>query len=148
MSESSSRRRSSFFIKYEASSEEAISSGFRWLLLQTSEENRKSLFLAVPSLSSLQGKILPVIGEPAVRALTNNGRMNFNRAFLRLVTVSNPTALQNAESSTVLALYPNCPLLRILDDCPMMSSILVIPAHFSEIKSWIAKWNARELGTL
>jgi hypothetical protein len=70
--------RRSFFIRCDALTEESVSLGFRWLL-ENADQNRKSTFIAIPSASYLQREtILSVLGEPAVRALSNNGKMNFN----------------------------------------------------------------------
>lgn len=138
-------KRHLFFIKCNVPSEEAISFGFRWLVERT--EGKKA-FLAVPSTRALEGTVLSVLGEPAVRALRIKGRMNFNRIFLRLVTISDTASLRDAKSSTVLALYPNQTLLEVLDSYPEISSILAVPKHFSEIKHWALKWNAVDLETL
>ena len=145
MSGFSSERRSLFINTKTSSEEEAINSGFRWLLLQNTEENRKSLFLAVNSVDSLRGAILSTLGESAVRALVSKGRMNFSRALLRLITVSNAAPLWEAKSSVVLALYPDRVLLGVLDSCPTISQILLVPRRLSDIEEWIPKWNAMDL---
>jgi hypothetical protein len=95
--------RSSFFIKCEeVPSEEAINSGFRWLI--ESAEKGQKVFLVVPSETFLKGTLQSVLGEPAIRALAKNGRINFNRLFLRLVTTRSTNSLQNAQPSIV----PHC----------------------------------------
>lgn len=137
------RNRPSYYIESKGPQDEAIITGFRWLVKEAANQNQTG-YVAVPTKAVLDNISQWSQLVQILNSLRQHGFVQVNNVILNLIT-SKGRHISTA-NGPILAIYGGQSLLDIIDSIPDFTSALYIPWGDQEHADWSATWNATRLG--
>jgi hypothetical protein len=137
------RNRPSYYIESTGPQDEAIITGFQWLIKEAANQNKVG-YVAVPMKANLDNISHWSQLSSILNSLRKNSVIQINDVTLNLITSRNRYI--STLNGPVLVIYGGQSLLDIIDSIPDITCALYIPWEGHEHTDWSATWNATRLG--
>ncbi len=139
------RSRGSWFVPLTGTHPEAIHRALAWLSqLASTDPLKRDCVMAIPGKRNLTGDITESIGEGAATALSKGQQIRIGNATFHLWTEK---TWHHSWRGPILAVFPGKSLLDKVDGTDDVTDVVVVPWQTNELDSWIAGWQAAEIGT-
>ena len=136
------RNRPSYYIGSTGPQDEAIITGFRWLINEAANQNQVG-YVAVSRKANLDNISHWSQLAPILNSLSKYGVVQVQNVTLNLITPRDRYMFTS--KGPVLAIYGGQSLLDIIDSNPDVTCALYIPWQGQEHADWSATWNATRL---
>jgi len=136
------RNRPSYYIESTGPQDEAIITGFRWLIKEAANQNLVG-YVAVSMKANLDNISHWSQLASILNSLRQDGVVSVEKVTLHFITSRDRHI---STSGPVLVLYGGQDLLDFIDSFQAITSVLYIPWQGQEHADWSATWNATRLG--
>ncbi|MDQ7831375.1 MAG: hypothetical protein RDU30_06570 [Desulfovibrionaceae bacterium] len=136
------RNRHSYYIGSTGPQNEAIITGFRWLIKEAANQDRVG-YVVVFTKHELDNISHWSQLSPTLNTLHKSGVYQADSVTLNLIT---PRDRYISASGPALVIYGGQELLDFIDSFQAITSVLYIPWQGQEHADWSATWNATRLG--